>query len=105
MAHLFSSSNARVRGTSKRAFGIVRTVAVLVAALIAASSFAFVEPNCAAAQARADMPYEWAVYWYLCGSNLESEGGYATDDLIEMMSAFLPQNVIAVIETGGAKVW
>ena len=27
----------------------------------------------------------WAVYWYLCGSNLETENGFATTDLIEMM--------------------
>ena len=31
----------------------------------------------------------WAVYWYLCGSDLESEGGFVT----------------VVIETGGAAQW
>ena len=29
----------------------------------------------------------WAVYWYLCGSDLESEGGFATDDLGELLEA------------------
>ena len=27
----------------------------------------------------------WAVYWYLCGSDLESRGGFATSDLAEMI--------------------
>lgn len=47
----------------------------------------------------------WAVYWYLCGSDLESEGGAATDDIQEMLDVELPENVKVIIETGGAKQW
>lgn len=47
----------------------------------------------------------WAVYWYLCGSDLETNGGFATIDLQEMMSVQLPENVRVVIQTGGAAVW
>lgn len=47
----------------------------------------------------------WAIYWYLCGSDLETEGGYATADLEEVMSVTLPENVTMVIQTGGAKQW
>ena len=47
----------------------------------------------------------WAVYWYLCGSDLESDGGAATADLQEMMQVQLPENVKVVIETGGASSW
>lgn len=47
----------------------------------------------------------WAVYWYLCGSDLESGGGFATGDLGELMEAELPENVNVVIETGGACAW
>ena len=47
----------------------------------------------------------WAVYWYLCGSDLESEGGFATDDLHELLEVRLPENVTVVIETGGAVEW
>ncbi len=50
-------------------------------------------------------PTEWAIYWYLCGSDLESGGGYATTDLTEMMKAALPDNVRVVIETGGSSYW
>lgn len=47
----------------------------------------------------------WAVYWYLCGSDLESEGGAGSYDLMEMMEVELPENVQVVIETGGAYEW
>ena len=47
----------------------------------------------------------WAVYWYLCGSDLETNGGFATTDLMEMMEVQLPENVQVVIQTGGANVW
>lgn len=47
----------------------------------------------------------WAIYWYLCGSDLESGGGFATGDLSELMEVALPENVYVVIETGGASVW
>ncbi|MDE7230485.1 MAG: hypothetical protein K2N56_08400, partial [Oscillospiraceae bacterium] len=47
----------------------------------------------------------WAVYWYLCGSDLETKGGFATADLQEMLEVDLPENVNVVIQTGGASVW
>ena len=47
----------------------------------------------------------WAVYWYLCGSDLETNYGCATIDLMEMMEVVLPENVNVVIQTGGAEVW
>ena len=52
-----------------------------------------------------DPDQTWAIYWYLCGSDLESEAGFATDDLAEMMEVTLPENVKVVIETGGAWLW
>ena len=50
-------------------------------------------------------PGTWAVYWYICGSDLESQGGFATKDLIEMLEVALPDNVTAVIQTGGSEAW
>jgi len=48
---------------------------------------------------------EWAIYWYLCGSNLESEGGAATTDLQELLAVKLPENVKIIIQTGGSSAW
>ena len=48
---------------------------------------------------------EWAIYWYICGSDLESEGGAATIDMLELMEVTLPENVKIIIQTGGAKSW
>ena len=47
----------------------------------------------------------WAVYWYLCGSDLETNGGFASTDFGEMLEVALPENVTVVIQTGGAEVW
>lgn len=47
----------------------------------------------------------WAVYWYLCGSDLESGSGAATEDMMEMFETELPENVKVVIQTGGAYEW
>ena len=47
----------------------------------------------------------WSVYWYLCGSDLETGGGFATTDLMEMMEVQLPENVNIVIQTGGSMQW
>lgn len=47
----------------------------------------------------------WAVYWYLCGSDLESGGGFASCDLFELLETDLPENVTVVIQTGGAEEW
>ena len=48
---------------------------------------------------------DWAVYWYLCGSDLETNYGSATTDLMEMLEVTLPENVNVVIQTGGACEW
>ena len=47
----------------------------------------------------------WLVYWYVCGSNLESEGGAATADIEEMMNSKLPANVKVLIQAGGSNQW
>ena len=47
----------------------------------------------------------WSVLVYLCGSDLESEAGLASDDLEEIMSINYPENVNIIIQTGGAETW
>ena len=48
---------------------------------------------------------EWAVYWYLCGSDLESGHQAASDDISELLSVTLPENTEFVIEAGGTARW
>ena len=47
----------------------------------------------------------WAIYWYLCGSDLESWHGCATADIEEMLEVELPEDVQMIIQTGGALKW
>ena len=54
--------------------------------------------------ARASKPYTIMVY--MNGSDLESKGGAATDDLVEMLESGLdPQNANIIIFTGGTNRW
>ena len=42
---------------------------------------------------------------FLCGSDLESDGGYASDDIDEMLESSLADEVNLLIYTGGATEW
>ncbi|MBO6171066.1 MAG: hypothetical protein J6N67_02745 [Desulfovibrio sp.] len=55
-----------------------------------------------AAPARADT---WAVYWYVCGSDLERRFGGATADIVEALKAELNDDVKVVLQTGGTTKW
>ncbi|MDD6483523.1 MAG: clostripain-related cysteine peptidase [Clostridiales bacterium] len=48
---------------------------------------------------------DWTVCVYMCGTDLESGSGAATSDLIEMLSADIPDNVTVLVMTGGTKTW
>lgn len=52
-----------------------------------------------------DTEMEWIIMWYLCGSDLETDGEAGTRDLYELMSVELPSNVGFYIQTGGAREW
>lgn len=47
----------------------------------------------------------WLIYWYICGSNLESDYGAATKDIQEMLNAKIPANVKVLIQAGGSNQW
>ena len=47
----------------------------------------------------------WTVMIYLCGTDLESRLGLATQNLQELLSASASPNVNYVIESGGTKTW
>ena len=52
-----------------------------------------------------DADTTWTVLVYMCGSDLESQSGLATENLIELTGSNLGKNVNFVIQTGGAKKW
>ncbi|MGN0665431.1 MAG: clostripain-related cysteine peptidase [Huintestinicola sp.] len=47
----------------------------------------------------------WTIFVYLCGTDLESEGGFATIDIQEMLEASTGSNVKFVVQTGGTALW
>ena len=55
--------------------------------------------------AQAAEPETWAIYWYICGSDLESNLKRASENIRELCSVQLPENIKVIIQTGGAKQW
>lgn len=47
----------------------------------------------------------WTIFVYLCGSDLESMYGSATDNLADMVGASGSEHVRFVVQTGGAESW
>ena len=47
----------------------------------------------------------WAVYMYFCGSDIETNDAYATENLKELFKVQLPEEVTFFIQTGGTKKW
>lgn len=47
----------------------------------------------------------WTIFVYLCGSNLESGAGSASDDMEEMIQSSANDKVKFVVETGGSSKW
>ncbi|WP_432649762.1 clostripain-related cysteine peptidase [Huintestinicola sp.] len=47
----------------------------------------------------------WTIFVYLCGTDLESDGGFATGDMSEMLEASTGSNVRFVVQTGGTYEW
>ena len=48
---------------------------------------------------------DWTVCIYMCGTDLETYGSAATNDIIEMLAADIPEDVNVLIMTGGTKQW
>ena len=47
----------------------------------------------------------WTIFVYLCGSDLESQSGFASDNMKEMIEASAGSGVRFIVETGGASEW
>ncbi len=47
----------------------------------------------------------WTIFVYLCGSNLESDNGFASTNMQEMIEATANSGVRFIVETGGASAW
>ena len=47
----------------------------------------------------------WIVYWYLCGTDLETSSGAASSDFQELLNVKLPPNIKFLIMTGGTQQW
>lgn len=71
-----------------------RTIALLLALMLCMSlcSPAFADDG-------------WTVFVYLCGADLESDAGLASENMEEMIAATAGGSVRFIVETGGASSW
>ena len=61
------------------------------------------ETEAEAAENTPDIPC--TIFLYLCGSNLESKYGLATQNIDEILAADIPESTTVVIQTGGSLRW
>ena len=54
---------------------------------------------------RADEASTCCIFIYMCGSNLESKYGLATENIEELLAADIPDSTTVIIETGGSSRW
>ncbi len=47
----------------------------------------------------------WTIFVYVCGADLESEAGLASQNIREMVDAHTSANIRFVVQTGGAASW
>ena len=93
----------RMNSTALRAF-LISCLAALLLAIPLASCSPYTT-DLGEPQDTGDADTTWTVLVYMCGSDLESEAGLATENLIELTGSDLGKNVHFVIQTGGASKW
>jgi len=120
--HTQFSQGGRLTMMQKRHIALILALAVCAALLLTACAARPASSNVyrSAPDSKFGENYNpndtWAIYWYICGSALETghpgtdgdgnvSGGKASEDLGELMQVSLPKNVTVVIETGGTKIW
>ena len=91
-----------------RSIKILLACAVFLFALAASSCIEVVEDTPDAPVSfvdKYDPSDTWLVYWYICGSDLESNYASASHDLQELINAKIPDNVSVLIQAGGTTRW
>ena len=63
------------------------------------------EPASAAQSEPAGESESWTIMLYMCGTDLETDSGCCTANLLECAQTKLPQNVNLLVCTGGTKAW
>ena len=92
--------------SSVRTVSLFSLIAAALLALVVCAGCAYQEPfELGEPTESGNSDTTWTVLVYLCGSDLESEAGLATENLIELTQSQLGSNVNFVIETGGASKW
>ena len=91
--------------TATRTISLLASLIAMALALLLCAGCSYESYELGAPEDVGDSSDTWTVLVYMCGSDLESEAGLATDNLIELTGSELGNNVNFVIQTGGASKW
>lgn len=47
--------------------------------------------------------YDWTICLYVCGTDLEEKGSFATQNILQMIATDIPENVKLLVMTGGTR--
>ena len=81
------------------------------AAVCMAATFVFAAVGCldweeeTAPAVQGNASDSYTLMLYMCASDLESEGGFATEDLNEIMYGYTAGNLNVIVQTGGTAEW
>lgn len=100
----WSTSKSSVATVSNS--GVVTGVAAGTAVITATSKEDGTKSDSCTVTVSETISDKWTIMIYMCGADLESDHGYATGDIKEILSvAGQPDDVNILIQTGGASSW
>lgn len=88
---------------AKKKKGKLKTIVIVILILIIAAILFSEDEETEKITNISDSSYTLMVY--VCGSDLESDGGYATIDIAEMLEAIVDEKINLIVETGGSSDW
>ena len=92
--------------SSARKISLFSCIIAVFLALLVTAGCSYYEPfELGEPQDTGNGDTSWTILVYMCGSDLESESGLATQNLVELTNTELSDNVNFVIQTGGSSKW
>lgn len=76
-----------------------------ISLLLVVVLLAFPLTGCSSQQPGSGAKDAWTIFVYLCGTDLESGGGAATENLNEMLAVPADEDINIIVQTGGTADW
>ena len=103
----WTSSNSSIASvsTSGRVTGVKAGSATITARALKSNGSYATASKTITVTSSSTVQDDYTILIYMCGADLESNNGCASDDISEILSVNIPSNINIAIETGGASSW